>query len=97
MDIFEKRTLVGARSTTLPAYMTTISSVTRGHDAKVVGHQDHAHVPITLQGAQQSQDLGLHGDVESGGGLVGHQQPRADARAMAMITRWRMPPESWCG
>ncbi len=48
----------------------------RGHDAKVVGHQDHAHVPITLQGAQQSQDLGLHGDVESGGGLVGHEQPR---------------------
>ncbi len=49
---------------------------TRGHDAQVVGHQDHSHLPVPLQGAQQIEDLRLDGDVEPGGGLVRHEQPR---------------------
>ena len=44
-----------------------------------------------------AQDLRLHGDVERRRGLVGDQQRGSRASAMAISTRWRMPPESWCG
>ena len=40
-----------------------------------MGYQDHAHLPIPLQGTQEIEDLGLHGDVEAGGRLVRHEQP----------------------
>ena len=34
-------------------------------------------MPVSLtRRAQQAEDLGLHGDVQRGGGLVGDQQPR---------------------
>ena len=58
-------------------------------------HQRRAE--LLLQVEQQVHDLGLGGDVEGGRGLVGDQQLPGEARAMAMTTRWRMPPESWCG
>jgi hypothetical protein len=46
----------------------------------------------------QLQDLLLGGDVERGGRLVGDQQrPGSQASAMAIMMRWRWPPESWCG
>ena len=44
-----------------------------GHDAEVVGHEDHGHAQFVAQGGQQVQDLGLDGDVQRGGGLVGQQ------------------------
>ena len=68
-----------------------------GDDAEVVGDEDHRHEPLALLLLEQVEDLGLHGDVERGGGLVGEQQLRAAGEAMAIITRWRMPPDSWCG
>ena len=43
-------------------------------DGEVVGDQEHRHVVGALQLADQLQDLGLHGDVERGGRLVGDQQ-----------------------
>ncbi len=46
-----------------------------GHHPEVVGDQDDRHVALPLQVGQQIEDLGLHGDVEAGGGLVGHDQP----------------------
>ena len=45
-----------------------------GHHAEVVGDEDHAHGPLALLGGQEVEDLGLHGDVEAGGGLVGQEQ-----------------------
>ena len=43
------------------------------------------------------EHLGLHGDVQRRGRLVGDQQAGFSAIAIAIITRWRMPPENWCG
>ena len=44
------------------------------------------------------EDLRLDRHVERGRRLVGDQQRRAGTTsAIAIITRWRMPPESWCG
>ena len=48
----------------------------------------------SLQLANQLQDLGLNGHVQRGGRLVGDQQRRLAASAMAIMTRWRMPPDS---
>ena len=47
--------------------------------------------------AQQLEDLRLDRDVERGRRLVGDQQAGSHAIAIAIITRCRMPPESWCG
>ena len=44
-----------------------------GRDAEVMGDQDHGHVPLLLEAAQQIENLGLHRDVECGGGLVRDQ------------------------
>ena len=52
-----------------------------GDDAEIVGDQQHRHVELGLQVAQQLQDLRLDGDVERRRRLVGDQQRRpADQR-----------------
>ena len=44
------------------------------------------------------EDLRLDRHVERGRRLVGDQQTSGlHASAIAIITRWRMPPENWCG
>ena len=66
---------VGARSTTLPAYITMISSV---RVATTPRSWVTRTMPISrsrCRRAQQVQDLRLHGDVEAGGRLVRHEQP----------------------
>ena len=56
---------------------------------------DNGHAQLLLQILQQVQNLRLDGHVQGGGGLVGDQDaPGSQASAMAIITRWRMPPES---
>ncbi len=47
-----------------------------GDDAEVVGDDDHRHPELSLQLLEQTEDLRLGGDVESGGRLVGDQQLR---------------------
>ena len=69
-----KSSATAVRSTTCPAYMTADLVGDVGDDAEIVGHEDHGHVPLLLQGGQQLEDLGLGGDVERGGGLVGDEQ-----------------------
>ena len=84
-------------STIRPAY---IVSDTVGHladHAEVVSDEHHRHPVLALQSVEQLEHLGLHGHVEGGRRLVGDQQLRAQASAIAIITRWRMPPENWCG
>ncbi len=44
-----------------------------GHHAKVVGNEQNRHAVLFLQGAQQVEDLRLHGNVQRGSGLVGDQ------------------------
>ena len=56
-----------------------------------------AGAELALQVAQQVQHLALHGHVERRRRLVGDQHVGPQASAMAIITRWRMPPESSCG
>ena len=47
-----------------------------GDDAEVVADDDHREPGVADQSTQQAEDLGLHGDVERGGRLVGDQQLR---------------------
>jgi hypothetical protein len=55
-------------------------------------------VPVLpAQALEQRDDLRLDRDVERGGGLVGDDQLGLGASASAITTRWRMPPENWCG
>ena len=74
MAMLLKRTLVGrALHDVAGVHDDDLVGARRDH-AEVVGHQDHRHLAVALQRAQQVEDLGLHGHVEPGGGLVGHEQ-----------------------
>ena len=46
-----------------------------------------------LQRADEVEDLGLDRHVERGRRLVGDQHDGLQASAMAIMARWRMPPE----
>ena len=67
-----------------------------GDNAEVVGHEDDS-VPLVAQLAQLLEDLRLDRHVQRGRRLVGDQQARRAESAIAIITRWRMPPENSCG
>jgi hypothetical protein len=62
-----------------------------------VGDQHHGGAVLAAQALQQRDDLRLDRDVERGGGLVGDDQRGSAHSASAITTRWRMPPENWCG
>ena len=48
-----------------------------GDDPEVVRDQQHRHVALVLQAAQQVQNLHLRGGVQRGGGLIGHEELRS--------------------
>ena len=56
-------------------------------------------VPVSSRTSRASRqnDLRLDRDVERGRRLVGDDEAGLCRSAMAIATRWRMPPESWCG
>ena len=67
-------------------------------DGHVVRDEEHRHAVLALETVDQREDLGLDRDIERRGRLVGDQQTRGrQAIAIAITTRWRMPPESSCG
>ncbi len=68
-----------------------------GNDAEVVGDQQHAHAVFGLQPFEQGENLGLDRHVQRCGRLVGEQDGGAARQAMAIATRWRMPPDRRCG
>ena len=68
----------------------------RNH-GQVVRNKQHGQAKLGPQFSQQFKNLRLNGDIERGRGLVGDQQLGRLTIAMAIITRCRMPPESWCG
>ena len=44
------------------------------HDAEIVGDEQHRHAGLGLEITEELENLGLDGDVEGGGGLVGDEQ-----------------------
>ncbi|SKU73849.1 Uncharacterised protein [Mycobacteroides abscessus subsp. abscessus] len=46
-----------------------------GHHAHIVGDQDDAGVDTMAQITHEIQYFGLHGHIESGGRLIGDEQP----------------------
>jgi hypothetical protein len=52
------------------------------------------HPVVLLQIPNQVEDLRLDRDVERGGRLVGDQKARIADSAIAIMARWRMPPDS---
>ena len=85
-----------------PSLSSTFSPRVHHHDpvgnfgdhAHVVRDEDHRHVHLVLQQADQRQDLRLDGHVERRRRLVGDQQRGRQDSAIAIITRWRMPPDN---
>ena len=71
------KTLVGARSTTLPAYITMISSVRVATTPRSWVTRTIAMSRSCCELSEQVEDLRLDGDVESRGRLVGHEQARS--------------------
>ena len=69
-----------------------------GDHAHVVRDQHHRGAVLAAQPLQQLDDLRLDRDVERRGRLVGDRSACGSAAsASAITTRWRMPPENWCG
>ncbi|MCY0205156.1 hypothetical protein LB464_22850 [Escherichia coli] len=66
------------------------------HHSHIVGDQQQAGGKRLLQFAHQLEDLRLNSDVEGRGRLIGNQHLWWHSIAMAIITRWRIPPESSC-
>ena len=42
----------------------------------------------------ETHDDRLSGDIEAGGRFVGDQKRRLSASAIAIMTRWHMPPDN---
>ena len=54
--------------------MTTTREADFGDNAEIVGDEEDGHAELGLEGAEKVEDLGLDGDVEGGGGLVGDEE-----------------------
>ena len=65
-----------------------------GHDPEVVRDHEHGHPGLLLELSNELEHLGLDGDVQGRGGLVGDQESGSQASAMAMTTRCCMPPRT---
>ena len=83
----------GASSAICPAYITITRCAVSSNNAHVVGDQHQCRAAVTLQRYQQLEDLRLDRDVQRRGRFVGDHSSGLQAIAMAIITRWRMPPE----
>jgi hypothetical protein len=61
---------------------------------QIVSNQRHRQIACPPQVIQEFQHLRLNSNVERGRRLVSDQHFRSHASAIAIMTRWRMPPES---
>ena len=80
-----------------PAYWTMTPVGRFGDHTHVVSDEHQPHAVVAPLAHQKIEDLRLDGDVEGGGRLVRDQEFWRQASAMAIMTRWLMPPESWWG
>ena len=92
-----KAASTSARSIGRPAYMITMSSATSATTPRSWVMRITAVSKSRCMLGEQLEDLGLDGDVEGGRRLVGDDQCGSSASAIAIMTRWRMPPENWWG
>ena len=67
------------------------------HKRKVVTHHEQGGAPLGTHALQQGGDLSARHGIKRGGGLISHHSSGELMSAMAMLTRWRMPPESCPG
>lgn len=68
-----------------------------GHDAHIVGDKDH---PIAISFCRTAMSCRICAWMVTSSAVVGSSAINTAGRqesAMAIITLWRMPPESWCG
>ena len=63
--------------------------------AKVMSNPDNCHADLFFESPDQVHNLSLNRHIECGCGLIGNEQLRIAGDPMAIITRWRMPPEYW--
>ena len=85
-------------STSAPALHHADPVGEAAHQVQVVRDEQQRHAHLGLQLVEQREDLRLDGHVERGRRLVGRSAACGlQASAIAIIARWRWPPESWCG
>ena len=77
--------------------MTTTRSASSAIEPQIVRDEDDRGVRVLLGGLDHLDDLRLDGDVERRRGLVGDEDVGSFAIAIAIMTRWRIPPENSCG
>ena len=80
-------------STTLPAYMTPTRR-TWCESRPGCGYEQYRRADIGPEAADEVEYLSLHSGVESGGLFIKTSSSGSDANAMAITTRWSMPPDS---
>ena len=68
-----------------------------GDDAEIMADENDCGVKIAIELDDQLENLRLNGDVERGGRLVAYSSAGSLENPIASMTRWRMPPENWCG
>ena len=88
---------VGARSTMRPAYMTTISSARVATTPRSWVTRMTAMCRSRWSSASRSRIWAWTVTSNPVVGSSAMTRRGAQARAMAIITRWRMPPDSWNG
>ncbi len=72
---------------------STVSAVSLA-DTEVVRYVEHSRAKLVGERPQQLEHLRLHADVQGRGGLVREEQTGRFATAIAITTRWRIPPEN---
>ena len=81
-----------------PAYMIDRAVAGLGDHRQVVADEDHRQARArSRRSPEEAEDLGLDHHVERGHRLVRDEELGRQARAIAIITRWRIPPENSCG
>ena len=88
----------GPLSTISPAYMTATRSAISSTTPRSWVIRSTLIPSSSRSSTMQLEDLRLDRHVERRGRLVGDQQLGLEQRAPSRSsTRWRMPPENWCG
>ena len=67
------------------------------HDAEIMGDEQHRHAETPLQFLQQARICACTVTSSAVVGSSAISRSGSLASAMAIITRWRWPPDSWCG
>ena len=89
---------MSALPTTRPAYITSTRSADVGDDAEIVRDQQDRRAAVAR--ADRFISSSTCAWIVTSRAVVGSSAIRSfglQASAIAIITRWRMPPENWCG